>query len=64
MAKKEAVKLTKKEIIDKVIETINYLTVPVAGVAAIWGADITVYVAAACGALASCLEFVKLFVKD
>lgn len=57
-------KMTKKEIIDKVIETVNYLVVPVAAVAAIWGADISVYCAAAGGAIASVLKFVKLFVKD
>jgi hypothetical protein len=56
-------KLTKKEIIDKTIETVNYLVVPVAAVAAIWGVDISVYCAAAGGATASVLEFVKLFVK-
>ena len=64
MAKKEEAKMTKAEIIDKIIDTVNYLTVPVAGVAAIWGADITVYCAAAGGAIASVLSFVKLFVKD
>jgi hypothetical protein len=63
MAKKE-VKMSKTEIIDKVIKTVNYLTAPVAAVAAIWGADISVYCAAGFGALASVLEFVKLFVKD
>ena len=56
-------KLTKKEIIDKIIETVNYLVVPVAAVAAIWGVDVSVYCAAAGGAIASVLEFVKLFVK-
>ena len=62
MAKKA--KASKAEIIDKVIKTVNYLTAPVAAVAAIWGADISVYCAAAGGAIASVLEFFKLFVKE
>ena len=65
MAKKkiEETKMTNIEIIDKCIETCNYLVVPVAGVAAIWGADWTLYSAAFFGAVASVLSFVKLFVK-
>ena len=51
------------EILDKCIKTCNYLVAPVAGVAAIWGADIAVYSAAGFGAQASVLTFVKLFVK-
>lgn len=62
MAKKE-VKQSKQEIFDKLIKTCNYLIAPVAGVAAIWGYDISVYCAAGFGALASILSFVKLFVK-
>ena len=64
MAKKQTqTKMTKTEILDKCIETVNYLAVPVATVAAIWGYDISIYVAAGCGALASVLSFVKLFCK-
>ena len=63
MAKKET-KLTKTEIIDKVIQTCEYLVVPVAGVAAIWGYDWTLYSAAFFGMVISILTFVKLFVKD
>lgn len=63
MAKKET-KLTKTEIIDKVIQTCEYLVVPVAGVAAIWGFDWTLYSAAFFGMIISILTFVKLFVKD
>lgn len=48
---------------DKIIATCIYLDAPVAGVAAIWGYDISVYCAAGFGALASVLSFVKLFVK-
>lgn len=53
----------KKETMELIIKTVNYLTAPIVGVAAIWGADISVYVAAGCGALASVLSFVKLFCK-
>lgn len=63
MAKKET-KLTKTEIIDKTIKTCEYLIVPVAGVAAIWGFDWTLYSAAFFGMIISILTFVKLFVKD
>ena len=64
MAKKvEQKKMTTSEILDKCIETVNYLAVPVATVASIWGYDISIYVAAGCGAIASVLSFVKLFCK-
>ncbi len=63
MAKKKEAKMTKTEIIDKVIETVNYLAVPIATVCGIWGLDVSVYVAAGCGAIASVLSFVKLFYK-
>ena len=62
MAKKT--QMTKTEIIDKVIETCDYLILPVCGVASIWGFDISMYAAAAGGMLVSILTFVKLFVKD
>ena len=52
-----------KETMDKVIETVNYLAVPTAAIGGIWGFDISVYVVAGCGAVASILEFVKLFLK-
>lgn len=54
----------KKETCDKLIETVNYLAVPIATVCGIWGVDISVYVAAGCGTMASVLSFVKLFCKD
>lgn len=65
-AKKESqpAKMTKKEIIDKSIKTVEYLIVPVAGVAAIWGWDISVYVAAFAAFLIAGLNIAKLFVKD
>lgn len=52
-----------KDIMNKIIETVNYLTIPVAAIGGIWGVDISVYATAACGAVASVLEFVKLFIK-
>lgn len=62
MAKKT--KMTKTEIIDKCIKTVEYLIVPVAGVAAIWGFDISVYVAAFAAFLIAGLNIAKLFIKD
>lgn len=53
-----------KETMNKVIETVNYLAIPFAAIGGIWGFDYTVYAVAGCGALASVLEFVKLFLKD
>ena len=61
MAKKE--KMTKTEIIDRSIKTMEYLIVPVAGVAAIWGFNISVYVAAFAAFLIAGLNIAKLFVK-
>lgn len=54
----------KASICQKIIDTINYMVVPVAGAAAIWGLDITIYTAAAASALSSMFTFVKLFLKD
>lgn len=65
MAKKEeVVKTSKKETIEKIIKTVEYLIVPVAGVAAIWGFDISVYVAAVAGAIIGVLKCVEVFVKE
>lgn len=64
MAKKEEVKMTKKEIIEKSIKTVEYLIVPVAGVAAIWGFDISVAVAAIAGAIIGILKCVEVFIKE
>lgn len=57
-------KMSNKEIIDRLIKTCEYLIVPVAGVAAIWGYDIAVYSTAFFGMLISILSFIELFVKD
>ena len=62
MAKKA--KLTKTEIIDKSIKTVEYLIAPLTAVLAIWDIDAGVYVAAGAGVIVSILTFVKLFVKD
>ena len=64
MAKKEEVKMSKKEIRDKSIKTVEYLIVPVAGVAAIWGFDISVAVAAIAGAIIGILKCVEVFIKE
>ena len=64
MAKKVEAKQSKIDIIDKSIKTVEYLIVPVAGVAAIWGFDISVYVAAFAAFLIVGLNIAKLFVKD
>lgn len=61
MAKKE--KMSKTEIIDKSIKTVEYLIVPAAGVAAIWGWEIGIYVSSFAGILLSILTFIKLFIK-
>ena len=61
MAKKK--KMTKTEIIDKTIKTIEYLIAPVTAVLAIWNIDAGVYVASGAGMIVSILAFVKLFVK-
>lgn len=50
--------------IDKMIETCNYLVIPVAGVCAIWtDIDTMIYSTAFFGMIASILSFVKLFIK-
>ena len=53
-----------KATMQKIIDTCNYLVVPVAGVAGIWGYDISVYCAAGFGAITGILSFIKLFLKD
>lgn len=54
----------KKSTIIKIQETINALAVPMAGIAAIWGLDISVYTAAIAQGLNTLLEIVLKFVKD
>ncbi|MBO5704936.1 MAG: hypothetical protein J6R99_02870 [Alphaproteobacteria bacterium] len=63
MAKKEQAKMSKSEIIDKVIKTVEYAIAPVTAILAIWSVDAGVYVASGAGVIVSILTFVKLFVK-
>ena len=65
MAKKEEVKLTKKEIIDKIMESLNILALPVCSVIAVWsGLDTTAYVLGGIEVVNCALEYVKKFIKD
>lgn len=57
-------KMTKKEIIDKCIETTEYLIVPATAILAIWNIDAGVYVAAIAGFVISGLRLVEVFIKD
>lgn len=65
MAKKEEVKTSKKETIEKIIKTVEVAIAPavVAG-AAIWGFDIGVYVAAVSAAIIAVLKCIEVFVKE
>lgn len=56
-------KMTKKEIIDKTIQTVEYAIAPVTAILAILDLDCGLYVAALAGMLVSILTFVKLFIK-
>lgn len=64
MATKKNVKMTKKEIVDKCIQTVEYLIVPVTAVLAIWNIDAGVYVAAIAGFIVSGLRLAEVFIKD
>ena len=65
MAKKQEVKSTKKETIDKVIDTLNILVIPVSSVVAIWASlDVSAYVAGGVAVINSALEYWKMFLKD
>ena len=61
MAKKE--KMTKTEIIDRCIKTVEYAIAPVTAILAIQNLDAGVYVASGAGVIVSILTFAKLFVK-
>lgn len=64
MAKKEEVKMTKTEIIDKCIKTLNVLVIPVTTIIAIWwDFDAAVYVSATVGAINGVLELIELYLK-
>lgn len=64
MAKKQEVKTTKKDIIDKTIKTVEYAIAPLTAILAIWNIDSGIYIAAGAGVIVSILTFVRLFVKD
>lgn len=64
MTKKAEAKTSKKEIIDKCIQTTEYLIAPVTGVLAIWNIDAGVYVAAIAGFIISGLRLAEVFIKD
>ena len=64
MATKKNVKMTKKEIVNKCIQTVEYLIVPVTAGLAIWNIDAGVYVAAIAGFIVSGLRLAEIFIKD
>ena len=59
-----AKKMTKVEIIDKIIDTLNVLVIPVTTIIAIWTSfDASVYVAGGVAVVNGILEYAKLFCK-
>ena len=60
----KVIKTSKKETIEKIIKTVEYLIIPVSGVAAIWGFDVSVYVAAVAAAIIGVLKCVEVFIKE
>lgn len=53
-----------KDTLDKIIKTCEYLVIPISTVAAIWGFDISTYVAAGMAVIISICTFAKLFIKE
>ena len=54
----------KKKTLDKVIETVNVITIPAAAVVAIWwDTESAVYVTGALAIVTSVCEYLKLFCK-
>lgn len=54
----------KKATLQKIIDTLNVLVIPVSTVIAIWGDfDVSVYVAGGVAAVNGVLEYMKLFCK-
>lgn len=54
----------KKETLNKIIDTVNVLTIPVATVIAIWAnIDYGIYVAGTAALICSICEYLKLFCK-
>lgn len=62
--KKKTVKM-KKDVIQKVIDTLNVLAIPVSTVIGIWTSlDVAVYILGGVEAVNGVLEYLKLFCKD
>jgi len=54
-----------KNTLQKIVDTVNFLAIPVAGAMAIWIAgDWAIYTTAFAGAINGIWAFAKLFVKD
>lgn len=54
-----------KNNIDKIIDTLNILVIPVSTVIAIWSSfDLSVYIAGGVAAINGVLEYLKLFCKE
>lgn len=55
----------KKETLNKIIDTLNILVIPVSTVIAIWASiDVSIYVAGGVAAINGVLEYLKLFCKQ
>ena len=57
-------KTSKKEIIEKIIKTVEVFIAPVTTALAIWDLDAGIYVAAISGFIISGLRLVEVFIKD
>lgn len=64
MAKKQEVKQTKTEIIDKAIEYTEYAIAPVTTLVVFWNINAGLYVAAIAGFIISGLRLAEVFIKD
>lgn len=57
-------KTMKKETLQKIIDTLNVLVIPVSSVIAIWASlDVSIYVAGGVAAVNGVLEYLKLFAR-
>lgn len=57
-------KMSKKEIVEKIIKTVEVSIAPaIISAAAIWGFDVSVYVAAVSAAVIAALKCVEVFIK-
>lgn len=64
MAKKQEVKMTKKEIIDKAIEYTEYAIAPVTTLVIFWTPNGALWVSAIAGFILSGLRLAQVFIKD